>query len=110
LNAIVTKDTIDSTTPKNRDIDRVESSTSPTPTTKKPKQEGEPTWVNDDNQRYYRTLIDNSEVLAKITDAIDRNPDSNTDLARSFVELSFHKQDGTPLGTSPASRRMWSST
>jgi hypothetical protein len=112
LNAIVAKDTLDLTIPETKDIDspsgtlreRVESTISPTPTTKKPKPEGEPTWVNDDNRRYYRTLIDNSELLAKVTDAIDRNPDSNTDLARSLVALGFHKQDGTPLGTSPTSR------
>jgi hypothetical protein len=104
LNAIVAKDTVDSTTPETRDIDRVKSSISTTPSTKKPKPEDEPTWVNDDNRRYYRTLIDNSDLLAKVTDAIDQNPDSNIDLARSFVELGFHKQGGTPLGTSPASR------
>jgi hypothetical protein len=104
LNVILAEDSIDLTTTETRDIDRVESTISPTPTTKKPKPEGEPTWVNDDNRRYYRTLIDNSELLAKVTDAIDRNPDSNTDLARSLVALGFHKQDGTPLGTSPTSR------
>jgi hypothetical protein len=112
LNAIAAKDTLDLTIPETKDIDspsgtlreRIESATSPTPTTKKLKPEGEPTWVNDDNRRYYRTLIDNSDLLAKVTNAIDRNPDSNTDLARSFVELGFHKQDGTPLGTSPTSR------
>jgi hypothetical protein len=104
LNAIVSTNTIDLTTPEARAIDRIESSISLTPTTKKPKPEDEPTWVNDDNRRYYRKLIDNPELLAKVTDAIDRNPDSNIDLARSFVDLGFHKQDGTPLGTSPTSR------
>ena len=104
LNAIVSKDTIDLTTPETRDIDRVESSTSHTPSTKKSKPEDEPTWVNDDNRRYYRTLVDNSELLAKVADAIGQNPDSNIDLARSLVSLGFHKQDGTPLGTSPTSR------
>jgi hypothetical protein len=104
LNVIFAEDSIDLTTTETRDIDRVESTISPTPTTKKPKPEGEPTWVNDDNRRYYRTLVDNSDLLAKVTDAIDRNPDSNTDLARSLVALGFHKQDGTPLGTSPTSR------
>jgi hypothetical protein len=71
---------------------------------KRQQPQGEPDWVNENNRRYYRSLVGNCELLAKVSDAIDLHPDSNEDLAQTFIGLGFHKQDGTALGASPLGR------
>ena len=74
------------------------------PNSKKRKPEGEPDWVNDDNRKFYRMLVKDSVLLAKVAKAISQNPTSNADLAQSLMELGFHQQDGNKLGTTPTSR------
>jgi hypothetical protein len=71
---------------------------------KKQKPEGEPDWVTDDNRKFYRVLVKDSVLLAKVANAISQNPNSNADLAQSLIELGFHQQDGNRLGTTPTSR------
>ena len=66
--------------------------------------EEEPDWVNENNRRYYRSLVGDSELLTKVSDAIDRHSNSNEDLAQTLLGLGFHKQDGTALGASPLGR------
>jgi hypothetical protein len=61
-------------------------------------------WVTDDNRKFYRVLVKDSELLTKVANAISENPNSNADLAQSLIELGFHQQDGTKLGTTPTSR------
>jgi hypothetical protein len=75
-----------------------------TPNSKKQKPEGEPDWVTDDNRKFYRVLVKDSELLTKVANAISQNPSSNADLAQSLIELGFQQQDGKRLGTTPTSR------
>ena len=88
--------------------DRVVTSMAPaisyTPNSKKQKPEGEPDWVSEDNRKFYRLLVKDSVLLAKVANAISQNPTSNADLAQSLIELGFHQQDGKRLGTTPTSR------
>jgi hypothetical protein len=71
---------------------------------KRQQPDEEPDWVNENNRRYYRSLVSDSELLAKVSDAIEQHPDSNEELAQTFIGLGFHKQDGTALGASPLGR------
>jgi hypothetical protein len=70
----------------------------------KSKPEGEPDWVNSDNRRFYLRLIEDSELLSKVTEAIARNPKDNTALSKSLVELGFHRKDGTGYDSASISR------
>jgi hypothetical protein len=75
----------------------------PLPRKAKPNTD-EPEWVNTDNRRFYNKLIGNSELLAKVAEAIDLTT-NNTVLAESLVGLGFHKQIGKqPLGSDSISR------
>lgn len=67
-------------------------------TAKKQKPEDEPDWVNNDNRRFYTKLINDPDLLAKVTESIDRHPKDNADLARSLVSIGLQKTDGTALG------------
>ena len=49
-------------------------------------------------------LVDDWDLLAKVADAIDLNPEDNLKLAANLVGLGFHKQDGTALDSSNMSR------
>ena len=40
-------------------------------TAKKQKPEDEPDWVNNDNRRFYTKLINDPDLLAKVTESID---------------------------------------
>jgi hypothetical protein len=71
---------------------------------KKQKPEDEPDWVNNDNQRFYTKLINDPDLLAKVTESIDRHPKDNADLAQSLVSIGFQKTDGTALDSASMSR------
>jgi hypothetical protein len=71
---------------------------------KKQKPEDEPDWVNNDNRRFYTKLINDPDLLAKVTESIDRHPKDNADLARSLVSIGFQKTDGTALDSAAMSR------
>jgi hypothetical protein len=73
-------------------------------TAKKQKPEDEPDWVNNDNRRFYTKLTNNPDLLAKVTESIDRHPKDNADLARSLVSIGFQKADGTALDSASMSR------
>jgi|GEM_PF-6857592 len=73
-------------------------------TAKKQKPEDEPDWVNNDNRRFYTKLINDPDLLAKVTESIDRHPKDNADLARSLVSIGFQKTDGTALESASMSR------
>jgi hypothetical protein len=76
----------------------------PTPPRKeKPNADSLPEWVTKDARRFYSLLVDNSELLNKVADAIALNA-TNTELAVSLFELGIHKQDRTALDTSSMSR------
>jgi hypothetical protein len=49
-------------------------------------------------------MVDNSELLDKVAEAIDLNPGDNAGLAESLALLGIHKQDGTVLDSSTISR------
>ena len=66
--------------------------------------EGEPDWVNSDNRRFYSRLIEDSELLSKVTEAIARNPKDNAALSKSLIELGFHRQDGGVFDSASISR------
>jgi hypothetical protein len=70
----------------------------------KPKPEGEPSWVNQENRRFYLKLVDDSELLAKARSAIDLHPTDNKALAESLVIAGLHKQDGTAFDSASTSR------
>jgi hypothetical protein len=71
---------------------------------KKKKPEGEPYWVSNDNRKFYHRLVKDSELLAKVANAISQNPTSNASIAQSLVEFGFHRQDGERLRTRPIGR------
>ncbi|WP_309736749.1 hypothetical protein [Chamaesiphon sp. OTE_75_metabat_556] len=73
-------------------------------TAKKQKPEAEPDWVNNDNRRFYTKLMNDPDLLAKVTESIDRHPKDNADLARSLVIIGFQKTDGTALDSASMSR------
>jgi hypothetical protein len=73
-------------------------------TAKKQKPEDEPDWVNNDNRRFYTKLMNDPDLLAKVTESIDRHPKDNADLARSLVNIGFQKADGTALDSASMSR------
>lgn len=73
-------------------------------TAKKQKPEDEPDWVNNDNRRFYTKLINDPDLLAKVTESIDRHPKDNADLARSLVSIGLQKTDGTALESASMSR------
>jgi hypothetical protein len=73
-------------------------------TAKKQKPEGEPDWVSNDNRRFYTKLMNDPDLLAKVTESIDRHPKDNADLARSLVSIGFQKTDGTALDSASMSR------
>jgi hypothetical protein len=73
-------------------------------TAKKQKPEDEPDWVNNDNRRFYTKLMNDPDLLAKVTESIDRHPKDNADLARSLVSIGFQKADGTALDSASMSR------
>jgi hypothetical protein len=79
----------------------VKSPTSPRKA--KPTQGTYPEWVTKDDKPFYNKLVDNPELLDKVAEAIAIAPNS-TALAESLVGLGFHKQDGTPLASTPVSR------
>jgi hypothetical protein len=84
---------------------RTETPTSPNQIKKgKPKPEGEPSWVNQENRRFYLKLVDDSELLAKARSAIDLHPTDNKALAESLVIAGLHKQDGTTFDSASTSR------
>jgi hypothetical protein len=71
---------------------------------KKQKPEDEPDWVNNDNRRFYTKLINDPDLLAKVTESIELHPKDNADLARSLVSIGFQKTDGTALESASMSR------
>ena len=73
-------------------------------TAKKQKPEDEPDWVNNDNRRFYTKLTTDPDLLAKVTESIDRHPKDNADLARSLVSIGLQKTDGTALESASMSR------
>jgi hypothetical protein len=84
-----------------------ESIASPTTaktTPDRPKPEGEADWVTPDNRRFYRLLVSDSELLAKVTNSIELHPTDNKALAESLVSTGLHKADGTALDSSSMSR------
>jgi predicted DNA-binding protein YlxM (UPF0122 family) len=87
-------------------IDRVKSSDSiaPTAPNQKQKPEGEPDWVNSDNRRFYSLLVEDSELLSKVTEAIARNNKDNAVLSKSLVEFGFYRKDGTGYDSASMSR------
>jgi hypothetical protein len=77
----------------------------PTPAKASPKKlENIPEWVGKDSQTYYTLFVQDPNLLGKVAEAIGSHSGSNDELAKLFVGLGIHKQDGTPLGTSPISR------
>ncbi len=96
--------TVSRLTIENSIVENIAPTLAPTPTSKKQKPEDEPDWVSDDNRKFYRLLVKDSMLLAKVANAISKNPSSNADLAQSLIELGFHQQDGKKLGTTPTSR------
>jgi hypothetical protein len=70
----------------------------------KPKPEGEPDWVTNDNRRFYKKLANDPVLVGKVTDAIAQHPKDNSALAESLVAIGLHKQDGTALDTASISR------
>jgi hypothetical protein len=70
----------------------------------KPKPDSEPDWVKPDNRRFYSLLVGNSQLIAKVTEAIALSPADNKALAESLARLGFHKQDGTPFNSDSVSR------
>jgi hypothetical protein len=96
--------TVSRLTIENPRVENIAPTLAPTPTSKKQKPEDEPDWVSDDNRKFYRLLVKDSMLLAKVANAISKNPSSNADLAQSLIELGFHQQDGKKLGTTPTSR------
>lgn len=72
------------------------------PTTK-PKPDGEPDWVTNETRTYYKRLVNDSELLGKVADAIETYPNGG-DLAREIVTIGFCKADGTALGVDKMSR------
>jgi hypothetical protein len=68
------------------------------------KSENEPEWVNGDNRSFYNLFSEDANLLIKVADAIELHSGSNDELAQVFAELGVHKQDGTPLASSPISR------
>jgi hypothetical protein len=73
-------------------------------TAKKQKLEDEPDWVNNDNRRFYTKLINDPDLLAKVTESIELHPKDNAHLARSLVSIGFQKADGTALDSASMSR------
>jgi hypothetical protein len=48
--------------------------------------------------------MNDPDLLAKVTESIDRHPKDNADLARSVVSIGFQKTDGTALNSASMSR------
>jgi hypothetical protein len=69
-----------------------------------PKRDSLPDWVDANNRRFYLMLVDNSELLDEVAEAIDLTPEDNLKLAANLVGLGFHKQDGTALDSSNMSQ------
>ncbi len=79
--------------------------TTPTKTApNRTKPEGEPDWVKPNNRRYYAKLVNDSDLLAKVTNSIELHPTDNNALAESLVILGFHKGDGAALDSASVSR------
>jgi hypothetical protein len=78
-------------------------STPTRPRKENPKADSLPDWVTKDARRFYSLLVDNSDLLDKVSEAIGLSA-NNTELADSLFELGIHKQDGTALDTSSMSR------
>jgi gas vesicle protein len=74
------------------------------PRKEKPNADSLPEWVDANNRRFYLMLVNDSELLTKVTDAIDLTTEDNLKLAANLVGLGFHKQDGTALDSSNMSR------
>jgi hypothetical protein len=70
----------------------------------KSKPDSEPDWVNKENRRFYLKLVDDSELLAHVIEAIDLHPKDNAALAESLVSAGLHKQDGTAFDSPSMSR------
>jgi hypothetical protein len=68
------------------------------------KSENEPEWVNGDNRSFYNLFSEDANLLIKVADAIELHSGSNDELAQVFAQMGVHKQDGTPLASSPISR------
>jgi hypothetical protein len=88
-----------------RNIPPIETSTPPNQSKKgKPKPEDYPDWVKPSWRSFYDKLVDDSELLGKVSEAIDLHPTDNKALAESLVNVKLHKQDGTALGSDSMSR------
>jgi hypothetical protein len=88
-----------------RNIPPIETSTPPTKSKKGQRSpDGEPDWVNKENRRFYRMLVDDSELLAHVRSAIDLHPTDNKALAARLVSAGLHKQDGTAFDSPSMSR------
>jgi hypothetical protein len=70
----------------------------------KPKPEGEPDWVTNDNRRFYKKLANDPVLVGKVADAIAQHPKDNSALAESLVILGLSKQDGTAFDSASTSR------
>jgi hypothetical protein len=70
----------------------------------KPKPEGEPDWVTNDNRRFYKKLATDPVLVGKVVEAIAQHPKDNSALAESLVGVGLHKQDGTALDSASISR------
>ncbi len=75
----------------------------PAKTTPK-KSENEPEWVNGDNRSFYNLFSEDANLLIKVTEAIELHSGSNDELSKVLADIGIHKQDGTPLASSPISR------
>lgn len=102
-------DTISDKSPSTSNAKRAEAVEQSQPsqvatTAKKQKPEDEPDWVNNDNRRFYTKLINDPDLLAKVTESIELHPKDNAHLARSLVSIGFQKTDGTALDSASMSR------
>jgi hypothetical protein len=63
-----------------------------------------PEWVEAGQKRFYLILVDDSELLAKVTELIDFHPTDNKTLAESLLSVGLHKANGTALDSASMSR------
>jgi hypothetical protein len=83
----------------------VSSSSTPTiPHKEKPQSDSLPEWVEAGQKRFYLILVDDSELLAKVTESIDLHPTDNKVLAESLISVGLQKANGTALDSASISR------
>jgi hypothetical protein len=80
------------------------SSTPTIPHKEKPQSDSLPEWVEAGQKRFYLMLVNDSELLAKVTESIELHPTDNKALAESLVSVGLHKTNGTALDSASMSR------